>query len=140
MQEEDQKKLAEFVATTDFSDEAFRDIFADLIAKHGDESLRQHTIRAIVEIWLHRYPAEVAQFEKQMQQKRETRKDEFASTGMASQQRIIFNVPETLWNRLTSIVKEPAFLSQSNPMTDTEKDEWAWFIKEFPMFVVPKKI
>jgi len=83
---------------------------------------------------------EVTQFEKQMQEKRETRSDKFASTGTVTQQRVMFNVPETLWNRLASMIKDPAFLSQSNPMTDVEKDEWAWFIKEFSMFVVPKEI
>jgi metal-responsive CopG/Arc/MetJ family transcriptional regulator len=140
MKEEDQVKLAEFVAGADFTSEMFRDIFSDLIEKHVNESLRQHTIRALIEIWIKRYPAEADTFQKQIQQFRAQKKDVFASAGVASDQRIVFKFPETLWNRLNSIVQEPPFLQQSNPMTDTEKEEWAWMIKEFPQFVVPERI
>lgn len=140
MKAEDQVKLAEFVAGADFSSDVFRDIFSELIAKHGDESLRQHTIRAIIEIWMRKYPSEVEAFTKQIDAFKQARKDQFASAGATSDQRIVFKFPETLWNRLTIMVKEPAILQQSNPMTDAEKDEWAWFIKEFPLFVVPEKI
>jgi len=140
MKEADQIKLAEYVAKADFSADIYRDIFGDLVAKHSDESMRQHTIRAIIEIWMRRYPKEVRAFEEQMRKTKETRNDKFASAGINSDQRTVFKIPESLWNRLSSMLPDPAFLAQSNPMTEEEKDEWAWFIREFPLFVIPEKI
>lgn len=140
MKEKDQEKLAEFIASADFSSDLFKDIATELVSKHKHESLRQHTIRAIIEIWTRKYPMEVRAFKKEMQKFRETRSNKFAATDKAHDQRHIFKFPSTLWNRLTSHVSKPEFLSMDKEPTKDQQNEWSWVIAEFPMFVVPEKI
>ena len=78
-------------------------------------------------------------FSRIMDEKREKVANEYAAD-KEQRQRAIFRFPESLMSRLNTLVTDPPFLSQSNPMTKDELTEWTWFIKEFPQFVIPKKI
>lgn len=132
------KSLNEF-AEESLDDDILREIFIDLIGKHKHESERQHLIRAIVEIYQKKYPAEMRAFQKIMDKKREIIANDYAAD-KEQQQRLMFKFPESLMRRFELLIKDPPFLSQSNPMTKEEMDEWSWFIREFPQFVVPRKI
>lgn len=122
-----------------FSDSVFRDIYHKLITKHKDETERQHLIRAIILIYKAKYPAEIREFAKIMDKKRELITNEYASDNEQGQ-RLLFRFPESLMHRLTMLVENPPFLSQSNPMTKEEENEWTWFMDSFPEFTVPKKL
>lgn len=143
--EDENKKLNNFVAKKTFSEdkvdnEIFRDIFYDLTTKYKDETPRQHLIRAIITIYEKKYPKEMAAFDKEMQRVRETRDNEYAAD-KKQDQRLLFKFPTSLWNRLTLLVKDPEFLNETKPnMTKEEKEEWSWFMQNFPEFIVPKEI
>lgn len=122
-----------------FSDSVFREVYMNLIEKHKEESPRQRLIRAIVEIYQRKYPSEMKAFEKIMDAKRETMANEFAAD-KEQRQRLVFKFPESLMKRFNMLVENPPILSQSNPMTKEEIAEWTWFMKNFPQFVVPRKI
>jgi hypothetical protein len=133
------KSLSEF-AEESLEDSFLREIFQDLMGKYKDESERQHVIRSIISIFEKKYRVEMREFQKIMDKKRELVANEFASDEGDQQMRDVFKFPESLWQRLTMIIEKPEFLAQSNPMTKEESDEWAWFIKNFPQYVIPKKI
>lgn len=133
------KSLSESKTEPQFSDSVFREIYMELISKYRHESERQHLIRAIIEIYQKKYPAEMKAFGREMDKKRELIANDYAAD-MKQKQRQVFKFPESLWQRLTRLVEDPPLLSESNPMTKEELAEWTWFIKEFPQFVVPKKL
>jgi metal-responsive CopG/Arc/MetJ family transcriptional regulator len=133
------KSLKEFAQESKFSNDIFREVFLELISKYKHESERQHLIRAIIAIYEKKYRREMQEFAKIMDKKRELIANDFAAD-KEQRQRLVFKFPETLMNRFNLLVKDPAFLSQSNPMTKEEMDEWSWVIKNFPQFVVAKKI
>lgn len=133
------KSLKEFAQESEFSTELFREIFLELISKHKNESERQHLIRAIIEIFERKYKREMEEFTKIMDKKRELIANDYAAD-TEQRQRLVFKFPESLMNRFNMLVQDPPFLSQSNPMTKEEMDEWSWVIKNFPEFVVAKKI
>ena len=135
--EKDTKSLEDFLKKTQFSDDTVASIFRELIHNHPGESERQHTVRAAIMMWMRKYPNEMAMFERKMKKTRELQANEFSSDEKQDQ-RHVFKIPESLWNRIGMVVKEPAFLTQSNPMTKQEEEEFTWFIKEFPQFVVAK--
>jgi hypothetical protein len=139
MEEEKQEKksLEDFLNKTQFSNETIASIFRELVANHPGESERQHTVRAAIMMWMRKYPNEMALFEKKMQKSRELQANDMAAD-MKQDQRHLFRIPESLWNRITMVVKDPPFLTQSNPMTKEEEEEFTWFIREFPQFVVAK--
>lgn len=131
------KTVEEFIKKTQFSDDTVASIFRELVANHSDETQRQHTVRAAIMMWIKKYPNELEMFERQMRKTRETRENEYAAD-KTQDQRHLFKFPESLWNRITMVVKDPEFLSQSNPIVKEEEEEMAWFIREFPQFVVPR--
>lgn len=131
--------LSEKATESNFSDSVFREIYMDLISKHKHESERQHLIRAVIEIYQKKYPSEMRAFGHIMDQKRETLANDYAAD-KEQRQRLVFKFPESLMNRFSLLVDKPPLLSASNPMTKEELTEWSWFIKNFPQFVVPKKI
>lgn len=79
------------------------------------------------------------EFAKIMEKKKELMANEYAAD-KAERQRLVFKFPESLMKRFELMVKDPPILSQSNPMTKEELEEWTWFMREFPQFVVPNKI
>jgi len=131
--------LSEKEVAPEFSDAIFREVFSSLISRHRHESERQHLIRAIIEIYQKKYPAEMRVFEQIMTQKRELAANEYAAD-KEQRQRLVFKFPESLMRRFEMLVTDPSILSQSNPMTKEELAEWTWFMKAFPQFVVPRKI
>ena len=134
-----EKSLSEKKIAPEFSDAILREVYMDLISKHKNESERQHLIRAVIGIYQKKYPSEMRAFGRIMDEKRETLKNDYAAD-KEQRQRLVFKFPESLMKRFTMLVDEPPLLSASNPMTKEELTEWTWFIKEFPQFVVPKKI
>lgn len=141
MSDTDIKELDNKISSKEpeFTSDIYADIYRDLITNYKHETKRQHTIRAVIQLWMKKYRMEASIFEKQMKKFRETRSNEFAADKQQDQ-RHMFKIPETLWTRIVQLVKDPEFLSESNPMTKEEEEEYAWFIREFPMFVVPETI
>lgn len=131
--------LSEQEIAPKFSDAIFREVFSSLVSKYRHESERQHLIRAIIEIYQKKYPAEMRAFGRIMDRKRELIVNDYAAD-KEQRQRLVFKFPESLMRRFEMLVTDPSILSQSNPMTKEELNEWTWFMKEFPIFVVPKKI
>ena len=134
-----QQNLEDFVKESKFSDPLFRDIFLELVTKYKAESPRQHLIRALLTIYKETYPAEMKVFNGEMKKVKETRVNEFAAD-KEQDQRLLFKFPESLWARLSMVVDEPPFLSQSNPPTKDELEEMQWLFREFPEFAVAEKI
>lgn len=130
--------LEEFVKKSQFSDDLYRQIFSELVAKYKNETPRQHLIRAVILIWERNYPREFAWFQDEMNKVKETRTNEFAADVKADMQ-LTFRFPRSLFNRLKLIVKDPEFLASTNEPTKEDKEEVAWLTKNFPEFLVPKK-
>ncbi len=137
----DKKKevdLKEFIKGSEWSDPLYRDIFLELATKYKAESPRQHLIRAIISIYIEKYPAEMRKFNSEMKKIKETRSNEF-SANKKEDQRLLFKFPESLWARLTLVVTDPPFLQQSNPPKKEELEEIRWIMKEFSEFAMADK-
>ena len=134
--ESEQKSVEQFIKESNIVKDLYVDILRTLITNYKNENKRQHSIRACIMLWEKKYPLEKKKFKEQFKKFKETRANKFASDTQKQDTRHTFKFPETLWARIDMIVKEPPFLSQSNPMTKEEMDEWAWIIKEFPQYVV----
>lgn len=139
MEKENKKTLTEFTENQKFSDVLLQEIFKKSVTDYKHETTRQSLIRALVGIYNQRYPEEMAEHAKVIKAKREALANEFGADDQGQRNRSVFNLPEGLYKRLEMLVKDPPFLSQSNPMTKEEMDEWSWFFSEFPQFRVADK-
>lgn len=130
--------LEDFVQSSRFTDDFSVEIFKELVTTYKKESPRQHLIRAVIMLWERKYPAELRYHKKAMEQRRETRANQFAAN-KDEDMRLLMSFPASLWNRLGLMVKDPDFLHESSPITKEEKLEKEWVIKNFPEFVVAEK-
>ena len=130
--------LEEFVSTTHFSDDIDKQVFRELVTKYKKETPRQALIRAIIAMWERKYPLEAHAHQRTIEHGKETRINKFAAN-KEQDQRLLFRFPQSLWNRLTLLVKDPDFLYQSDPITKGEKKELEWVIKNFPQYLIPSQ-
>lgn len=133
---DDTKEILEsFVQEQQFSNQMLADIFRELVTVYKHESDRQRLIRAVITMYKRKYGPEMAMFRQEMDRRKETATDEFASTG-TQDQRLLFSFPSTLNTRLTFLVDNPPFLSDE---AINKLQEDVWLSKEFPEFFVPSK-
>ena len=128
-------KLENFIVQKFSGKDTLAEVFLSLAKKHKGENMRQHTIRAMIELYERKHPEALEEASKQIQKRRETAKNEFSSVE-DQDQRLLFSFPAPLYHRLSMIVKDPPFLS-NEAIEHLKEDEWV--AKEFKRYLVPNK-
>ncbi len=130
-----EKVLNDFIKKSKIDNDMLADIFRTLVTTYKHETVRQHTIRAMITFYEKKYGAEMRRFAKDMKKRKELARNEYASTEKQDQ-RVMFSFPDTLYQRLTMIVKDPDFMSD-DAIKKLREDEW--LMREFPQYFVPDK-
>jgi poly-D-alanine transfer protein DltD len=129
------KEIEDFIKASLLKDEELlASIFKTLVQDYPNETLRQHTIRAVIMMFEEKYKPEMRQHEKAMKLLKETRENPEAAN-YGEQMRVAFRIPQSLMTRIGMSIKEPEFLSEE---AKNKLDEWEWFRKNFPRYVAPE--
>lgn len=106
--------------------------------QYPNETLRQITIRTMVQYFETKFPNVMVEFDNEIKKKKELAVNEHASV-KDTDMRLMFAIPDGLETRINQIFNQKGWCRFLSNESQKEFKELDWFSKEYSRFSVPAK-